>query len=201
MNKLLTLAYKGERDYLHGSDFFNVLSEAAPEITGASQAFIDKLVFRRYARQACEFTSKLPSLESSIIGQVRFKSIDNKDHVNGWLAETDRPVNDRRPFDESLVLADTVLDIEKRTTRLPVRSIHTPIEDIIILTKHLNYSVSPLARGNWLFGQLDLQEPLSDDYQDLEVKMSNLITGKFSVNVILIDGRKIGAIRFIVGQP
>ena len=60
--------------------------------------------------------------------------------------------------------------------------------------------MSPITIGIWLFGQLDLIEPLADNYLSLEIKMKHLIDGKFSVNDILIDGRMIGSIRFIVGK-
>ena len=81
-----------------------------------------------------------------------------------------------------------------------MRSKFTPIEDVIVLTKHLNYAMSRILKGNWLFGQLDLTEPLIDNYRSLEIKMKYLIEGKFSVNDILIDGRTIGSIRFIMGK-
>lgn len=201
MNKLLTLGYKGSRDYLHGSDFFNALMDITEEITGSSENFIDQLIFRRYATQICEITNIKPSDSNKVVGQVRYIVPNDKSHMKFWLVETDTPITDRYPFDETIILDEISLDQEKRLVVLPQCSKYTPIEDVIILTKYLNYSISPITNGNWLFGQLDLTEPLTDLYHSLEIQMKNLIKGKFSVNDIFLDGRHIGTIRFIMGTP
>ena len=65
----------------------------------------------------------------------------------------------------------------------------------------LNYSVCPLEKGQWVFGQLDLAEPLTVEYQHMEIRMKNLLTGRFSINEVYVDGRPVGAMRFIVGAP
>ena len=201
MDKLLTLRYKGSRDYLHGSDFFNVLMDIKEEITGYSGSFVDRLTFRHYARKMCEITNTQPNDSNNVVGQVRYTVPHDKSHIKFWLVETDKPVTDRYPFDETVILDEINLDQEKRSAVLAQRSVYTPIEDVIVLTKHLNYAISPISSGNWLFGQMDLTEPLTEHYQSLEIQMKNLIEEKFSVSDILIDGRQIGTIRFIMGAP
>lgn len=201
MKKLLPLSYKGSRQYIQGGDIFNALTDSSSEITNQDKVFINRLVFRRYARHACELTIERPENMETVVGQVRFRSWSDGTLIDGWIVEKAIPVSDRQAFDESLLLAAATLDQEGRSASLPDRSMYTPIEDVIALTKHLNYSVSPQVRGNWLFGQLDLLEPLNDNYRTLEIKIKNMIVNKFSVNDILLDGRRIGTIRFIVGTP
>jgi hypothetical protein len=201
MRKLLTLSYKGAREYLHGSDFFNILTDIAAEVTNHPDAFVDRLTFRHFARMACEVTTEQPADLSKAIGQVRFRLPHDSSHLDAWLVETDISVTARRPFDEALLLANASLDESERSARIHDRSVYTPIEDVIALTKHLNYAVSPDVVGKWVFGQLDLTEPLIDSYQMLEIQMKSLIAGRFSVNDILVDGRRIGSMRFIVGAP
>lgn len=199
VDKLLTLSYKGTRDYLHGSDFFNTLMDLSEEITGISGSFIERLTFRRYAKRMCYITNTKPSEQDKIVGQVRYMNPRDNSHLIFWLVETDKSITDRYPFDETDMLSGCELNQEKRSVVLPKRTIFTPIEDIIVLTKYLNYAISPISNGKWLFGQLDLTEPLLDNYQMLEIHMKNLIEKKFSVNDIKIDGRQIGTIRFIMG--
>ena len=198
MNKLLSLSYKGDRAYLRGSDFFVALTEFATEVTGHSDAFVERLAFRRFASRACEVTTMQPADISKVIGQARFSLPAGMRQLDVWLIETDLVVTSRCPFDEHLLLAEASFNEVGRTSSLPARSIYTPIEDVIALTKHLNYSVSPDVEGKWIFGQLDLVEPLTDNYRQLEIQMKNMIAGRFSVNEIVIDGRIIGTIRFIV---
>ena len=201
MKELLSLTYKGEREYLHGGDFYNALADIATEFTGDASAFVDLLAFRRFARLACEVTTEQPVGPSTVVGQVRFSLPGKAESLGAWLVETDHAVSGRRPFDEAALLVNSSLDAQGRCASLPERSIYTPIEDVIGLTKQLNYAVSPEADGKWVFGKLNLVEPLTEDYRKLEIRMKNLISGRFSVNDIVIDGRNIGTMRFIVGAP
>jgi hypothetical protein len=199
MKKLLAISYKGDRTYLQGGDFFNALMVTATEI--GPDAFVDRLTFRRFACRACLVTTDQHVDPSKVIGQVRFRLPHDSSHQDAWLIESDIVVTDRRPFDEALLLANASLDVSRRYAQLPVRSIYTPIEDVIALTKHLNYAISPEVTGKWVFGQLDLFQPLDSSYIALEIQMQNLIANRFSVNHILTDGCRIGTIRFIVGVP
>ncbi len=149
----------------------------------------------------CEITNIQPNDSDKVVGQVRYSVPGDKSHIKFWLVETDKLVTDRYPFDEDVILEEVNLDQGKRSAVVAQRSVYTPIEDVIVLTKHLNYAISPITNGNWLFGQMDLTEPLTDHYQSLEIQMKNLIEGRFSVNDILIDGSHIGTIRFIMGTP
>ena len=73
VNKPLNIKYKGERKYLHGSDFFNILTHLSTELLG-ELGFIEKLVFKRFAINACNLTDTKPENIESIIAQVRLKS-------------------------------------------------------------------------------------------------------------------------------
>lgn len=201
MNIQLEIGYKGSRTYLHGSDIFNALTLVAPTVGGDASAYVGQLIFRRFARHGCDVSTERPEDATSVVGQVSFRAPGRDVAVAAWLVETDRPVTERRPFDEAALLAKAKLDVAARSDCLPERSIYTPIEELIALTKQLNYAVCPLEKGQWVFGQLDLDEPLTAAYQRMEIRMTTLLTGRFSVNEVYVDGRAIGAMRFIVGAP
>jgi hypothetical protein len=199
MNKFLPLSFKGSRDYLHGSDFFNMLMSFAEKNTENPDSYVERITFRKYASKLCELTDTKPTSQEKVVGQVRYKIDSGNNDMNFWIVETDDPIFGRYPFDENVILNKTHFRQENRSVLLRERSKYTPIEDVIVLTKYLNNAISPIANGSWLFGQMDLTEPLIDNYNLLEIKMKNLIDGKFSVNDILIDERVIGSIRFIAG--
>jgi len=199
MDTVLEIPYKGARDYLHGTDFFSELSALADEITEQDGSYIERLTFRSVARKMCKISLTKPDEHKKVIGQVRYRTKRNNGHVDGWLIESEVTVLSRYEFDEAVITDSASLDKEGRSATLHSGSGYAPIEDIIILTKYLNYSISPITSGKWLFGQIDLLESLSSDYQLLEIRMTSLIAHKFSVSDIFIDGRKIGMIRFIVG--
>lgn len=200
MKKQLHVQYKGDRSYLQGGDLFNALSKFADEMLSGVDVFVEQLSFRRFARTACDVTTELPEDPSSIVGEVRFHQ-SGKDAVDAWLIETGRPVMGRLPFDEESLLAGSLLDLESQRVSLSERTGHTPIEEAIALTKRLNYAVCPKVNGKWVFAQLMLTERLNADYSQLEIRMKNLIACRFSNNEIYVDDRRIGIMRFIVGDP
>lgn len=200
MRRPLKIGFKGERIYLHGSDFFDALEAMAREFTGKEGAFVSRLAFRHFARNICEISSTPPEELECLTGQGRYQLLDGTTQ-EFWLIETGKSVEQQRPFDEGALLADARMDFEQRSACLPQRSSNTPIEDVIALAKFLNYKVMPNIQGKWLFGQLDISVPLRDDYRKLDIKMKNFISGRFSVSEIIVDGFCIGSIRFIVGEP
>jgi hypothetical protein len=199
----LTLSFKGERVYLQGGDFYISLLEEGAKITGNSTFYIERLTFRRFTKKECFVTTVKPTGVIEAVGQVKFRLPNNSTFINAWIVETEACVMSKRKFDEDLVLSKAAFNKKTRTAELITRSIYTPIEDVIAITKFLNNSVSPLeqGQGQWVFGQLDLTGPLEENYTILNIQMKSLIDNRFSVNDILIDGRRIGSIRFIVGTP
>lgn len=200
MNKMLPLSFKGDRKYLQGGDIYNAVSNIAAELIGVPGAFVEWIAFRRFARMSCEVSIEPPIEQSQIVSQARVRA-PGTGSLDVWLVETTIPVTSRRPFDEAQLLAKASLGPDGRSASLPERSVYSPIEDVIALTKHLNYAVSPVVNGKWVFGQLDLAEPLSGDYRRLKIRLKQMIGGRFSVNEIIVDGHNIGTISFIVGDP
>ena len=198
---LLSLPYKGSRNYLHGTDFFNVLLEHAADITGHPNAFIQHLTFRRYARRPCVVKLTKPDDLDQIVSQVRFLTLPEKHKLNAWIIETSGVISERRPFNESLLLKKAQYNPTNNSTVLLERTQFSSIEEIVVLTKYLNNIISPQVYEKWLFAQLDLSGPINNEYHTLEIKIKNLIANKFSLNEIIIDNKLAGTIRFIVGTP
>jgi hypothetical protein len=200
MRSLLELSCKGGRDYLHGSDIFNALKSIASIATDDKDAFVSRLIFRHFAKMACELTTEPPSELATIIAEVKFFLPNWARHIDGWLVLTDLPILGRKPFDEDLLVANASYNEATRSASLQNCHEWTPIEKIIALTKYLNYSINPLSQGKWVFGQLDLKRPLNEKYSKLEIRMINLIPGRYSFNNIFIDNCEIGSMRFIVSK-
>ena len=84
---------------------------------------------------------------------------------------------------------------------LEIRSAFSPIEELIALTKRLNYELTPDIDGKWVFGQMNLKCGLPDEYSQLRITRNCIVSGRFSVNDIKFDSKHVGDIRFIVGTP
>ncbi|WP_323011592.1 hypothetical protein [Castellaniella sp.] len=201
MKKLLDLPYKGNRNYLHGSDIFNSLSSIADDVTGEKGSYIERLSFRGFARKSCFIETISPDNEKKVVGEVRYRACGMTEPVRAFIIETEMAVTGRATFNEASIVQDAVFDAAGSSAQILFDSEYSVIENIIALTKFLNYSVVPDVDGKWVFGQLDLMFPLVKACENVSVHMVKLINNKFSVNNIYLDKKKVGSIRFIVGAP
>lgn len=193
------MGFKGGRTYLHGTSFFTAIEEVSPALYGQVGGFVSRLVFRHLARHLCEISSLPPDDSELLVGQGRYRGPGGAEN-EFWLIETCEPVIDRQPWNEDELATRTIFCPLERSAHLIERSSNTPIEDVVGLTKLLNYKLMPDISGKWLFGQLDLKMPLQYAYNRLDIRMMNAFAGKFSVSEILLDKVSIGTIRFIVGE-
>ena len=200
MRIYLPLKFKGNRNYLHGSDFFNEISFHADELTGDVRSYIKRISFRQFADTACVITDKEPTNKDVLIGHVEFQVCNKGASSKFWIIKTDEKEDSRYPYDEDLVLSRATLNMQEHSGKIVDMSYYTLIEYVIALTKHLNYAVCPLVSGKWVFGQLDVEKPMQSGCQTLEIRMKNLIPARFSVNDILVDGEKVGIMKFIVSE-
>jgi hypothetical protein len=196
---LLDTPFKGDRTYVHGTSFFSALEAVAKQYTTAEGAYVSRLIFRRFACTLCTLTEREPR-SNALIGSGTYRLSDGSERLF-WLGATEQPVCRRVPFDETALLTGAELDLAQKRAWLPCRTSYAPIEEVVVLTKLLNYKTMPEVSGKWVFGQLDLTEPLNDAYRRLDIHMKASIPGRFSVNDIVLDDRTIGTVRFIVAKP
>lgn len=195
MIMILTLKYKGSRNYLHGTDIFNSLQDA---LSKKEVGHLAKLVFNRFARNQIEVLMEEQATDNHKLGYAVWKPVSGKEkHL--WLYETGVLVNGSYPYEEDAILSNSM--IQDRVIKLSASNPYSTIENIIALTKKLNYAISPDVQGQWLFGQIDLQLKLPEEWKLIQINQTVGLANKFSRNRILIDGLLYGEIRFIVGQP
>ncbi len=194
-DETLKLRFKGDRRYVHGSDVFNAIDRVI--LGHDSSAFVAQLAFRRFARHDCELRWKQPPPADSVFAQGRVNVAGNLQPF--WVVETTAEVGARYEFDEDGLLSASVVNGD--AIELPEPTRHSTIEEVIALTKRLNYALTPDVDGKWVFGELKLNRSFPDDYRVIRIVRVNEMGGRFSVNRISIDGDAIGDIRFIVGKP
>jgi len=195
MKILLDLKYKGARSYLQGGDIFNTLED---ELSSSDDGYLSKLVLKHFARNQIELLMEEPADIASVLGTALWKSSSGEEK-RLWLTETDVAVTETSPFDEEVIL--THARAEDQHIQLTVTNGYSVIENIIALTKKLNYTLSPQVSGKWLFGQLDLQQKLPKSWESLCIDRTICVANSFSRNRILINDQHYGEIRFIGGQP
>lgn len=187
----LSFRFKGSRDYVQGGDVFDVLEQWLKK----QGKYIQELNFRSFSANqlACVFTE--PSENITAEG----KAVDNDGtQTLFWLTETAEPVTERHPFDEDAITSHA--RIEGKVIEASNTAQYSVIEQIIALTKALNYSLTPDINGKWVFAQLRLKEALPESADNFSIRQKTLLGGRFSTQEIKLDNRVVGDIRFITSQ-
>lgn len=191
----LYLKFKGSRSYLHGSDIYNVVSEKLME---RFDGYIARLVFRHFARHQIELLQDKPTDMANVVGSGAWQTSEGRS-LQFWLRETSQPVTESYPFDEDAISTPAVI---QGTVICGNRSNpYSLIENIIALTKKLNYALSPNVEGKWVFGQLNINTKPPTEWSIIEITRTVSVGSSFSRNSISIDGTAYGEIRFVGGNP
>jgi len=189
----LDLHFKGDRNYLHGTDLFESISKSCSAKMGG---FLQRLAFRRLARNQCDLVFDQTGTVADSIARGTWKTGDGG-LAQFLLVETDRRVTESYPYDEEPIRR--LIRVSDKEAAMPFLREYSTIEAIVATTKFLNQRLNPPLEKTWLFGQIDLTCALPDTWEYIQVKQFISSLGLFSRSKLLIDGVEIGEIRFIQG--
>lgn len=191
----LYLKFKGSRSYLQGGDIYNAVSE---RLTERFDGYISRLIFRHFARRQMELLLDKPTDISNVVADGAWQTPDGPS-LQFWLRETSQPVTESYPFDEDAISTPAV--IHNTVIHGKRSNPYSLIENIIALTKKLNYALSPNVEGKWVFCQLDMKTKPPAEWKVIDITRKIAVGASFSRNSISIDGRDYGEIRFVGGNP
>ncbi len=194
----LKLQYKGERNYIRGSDIYNAAMDIVQTMLD-DQAWINHIVFRGFARNSCDLILEAPKDYSKKAIRAVCTIKHKEKLIPAIIVETNNKINERYGFDENIVLNEVVL--QKKSIFQNRRAGFSAIEEIIVLTKHLHNKLIPIQQGRWIFSQLDLIEPftINNEYcYSIELKQN--LANRMTVSNIIEGDRHIGQIRFTVSS-
>lgn len=194
MDIILSLGYRGARSYIQAGDIFLAIDAA---LANQQLGYLKKLTLNRFARNQLVITFDDPKEDNKLVGSgIMSSEIQVRKF---YLVETAEPVTKRNAYDEDEVLIGAVLS-NLTITNMFVNK-YTVIENLIALTKKLNYQLVADVSGRWVFGQLDLSSALPRSWNRIKITRTVCIANRFSRNSIEIDGFDFGELRFIVGKP
>jgi len=181
----IKFSFKGDRDYVHGSDFFDVVSDHLDK-----EEYILGLMLRRFSKRQCQLVAKKTE---AFFAEV----ITNKRKL--YAVETEEEVVSRYTYDESIV-SDKCVYLDERVSMDSSFVEFSSIEKVILLTKNLNNHVDKPFNGKWYFTQLKLSQSLPKSIEVLAIQTIKRVKGRFSQSNIYVDEVNIGSINFIVGN-
>lgn len=193
----LDLAFKGGRDYLHGTDIFNqTLSWLTQALPGAPIEAID-FSFHHLARQRIRAVLGQPPAGVEPFSVCAFTQAGQRQKV--YLSETDQPVTGRYPYPEDDLVAPMTFDLVVREGRLSGPVAYSDIEVWVAMTKALHYHVFPQYSGKWLFVRgrfpsFSEQAAVNDRLLRIAASFNDRLTR----SEVILDGHKFGEIYFSI---
>jgi hypothetical protein len=197
----LELPFRGERSYLHGTDLYQALSAAVPELPSTGPVSLNfHQLLRNQPDLVLSRESLLPLRENPAFrGEIRWGAGEELWHAA--LLESDRPVTARKACNEAEVAAAASVDVAAKTAVLNRPAPGLPIEQVVFLNKRLHLEVLPHLSPKWLFARLELVAPLPDVLPDgLTISLRQVLGNRFTRSEITAGGERLGFISFSTPQ-
>lgn len=192
----LDLAWKGDRDYLHGTDIFQVVTRILRERDStALTAFSMNLHSLVRTQPTLVFEDPSGRGTSNVERAATFELATERGLTRCFLHPSERRVWNRTAYAESMITENCV--VEAARVRLRNDTGHLPIETIVAMTKSLHVEELRVARGKWLFTKLELDSWLDGvDGSKIEIALEANFHNRLTRSAIEIAGRRVGRIFF-----
>ncbi|HKR46154.1 MAG TPA: hypothetical protein VJU59_41930 [Paraburkholderia sp.] len=189
------LRFKGDRDYLHGTDILPIALHALSRRQALDTIADIDVVFHAIARTGLTLCMEAsPSIEPKVQLACSIEGVRRK----FLLIEDGRPITGRHPYPEDQIIAATTIDADAATATSSATLPFTNIERWIAMVKALHHGMYPNVPGKWLFARAKLAT-YRDAYADRtehRVSIKSDFGGKLTRSALTIDGRAIGDIYF-----
>ncbi len=200
IDELLSLRFKGDRDYLHGTDMYDAVTSAATR--DGKEVGRHRFAIHAFARRQCRLLMSSPDIPLDRPQGVAadFTLDTSLGKVTGYLCETERPVDGRYAFDETRIVSRPGTD--GSSAQIVSHDACTPIEALVILTKQLHNGALPRPGGKWVFSRLELARALRhDDTNVAGVVLRHNFNDRLTKCEVLCADEAIGHIYFSLWRP
>jgi hypothetical protein len=193
--KEITFKFKGNRDYVHGTDIFD-------KVLKNIRFFLNNYPTKINA----SFHSLLKS--NGILRIYNYKEAIDRENLSALfsiqadaasflitITSFNSAITSSYHYDEADVLYKSAIDND--SIKMIVKSSYTYIEQIVAMTKQLHLTIYPDAKKNWLFTKIeviDLIDPTSYLNRELAIKAVKNFHYKLTQNAIFLNDNLIGNI-------
>lgn len=197
----LRFCFKGERNYIHGTDIYNRLieyvsacnadgkNENGPFITG-----IDLLIYNMSRENIT--LSFIPPKDRSNLKFV-FKYEDAmKDKVALYGLGNGKNVDCRYDYSEEKIWEMSDVNADKKEIILKGYTNFTFIENVVAMNKLLLETIYPDKNSGWIFARLQIAEPLGSDEHNIKLIFRTNFNFKLLKTEIIVREKPVGFIYF-----
>ena len=199
-----TFAFRAERNYIHTTDIYDCLLAGLAEAGFGDADGTVSLTIREVMRKQLELHIRetgetVPRPPRAVID---FAVLGGKERIGGWFVATDRPVEERVPYDEEAAIRGRAV-VDGHTIAIEGNVGATAIEVVTALAVQLHNTLSPPPPGKkWLDTRLDLHRRLRPaDAGRLSLEMVKRHGDRLTKSLISVPGEDLGHIYFSLGTP
>ena len=198
--KVLNFKYKGNRNYVHGTDIINETIKHLNYMGYFPDSF--EISFKNLIRtdlEICIFNInddiRQNLINEDILAFATFKFA--KKTYTILYKKTQKETKSSYQFSEDTIIKQTILNQEKKSIKYLSKNNYTIIELIVVMNKHLLTKLNPNESGKWYFGKLKLEKNiLAEKFSKIQIILTKNIGVRYTQSLIKFDGSNVGFIYF-----
>jgi len=186
--KLLEFEFKGERDYVHGTDMVNKFLNLFQNADSLS------IKIRKITTENLYLVKEIN--DSKLVASLVLNSGENNSE-KFYLVESGTEAKGRYPYNEEELVESAQIDLDSETVEMKTDNSYTLVENIVALHKKL-VTKAISSDVKWLFVELKLNLiPKKMEKNDsLSINIEKKLGVKLVESGILFNNKNIGFIRF-----
>lgn len=197
----LDFKYKGNRNYIHGTDIYTQVLNIFKEIYGDVNDI--KLSFHKIAKTNLDIEIIRKGNKGFDYSEYAF--IMELSNNSGEYLVVGRPssetIKGRYPYDEEKIVETCILSNDEKWIHLKERLPYHNIEIIVAMNKALLIQLLP-EPGKWYFGKLHVHQDINKiDSENIKIQLIRNIGSKITKSLISINGQPLGEIYFTKLMP
>jgi hypothetical protein len=189
----LDIGFKGNRNYLHGTDLFDAMVALNGEASGSAISDIRMSFYRPITHRVEAVRARPGSAASSHPAAMFELKIDGAPVIWALQEKAGQAVEGRRPYDEDAVAAGS--RVEDRAIAQAKPTPYTFIERVVALNKRLLDALQGGRKVSWWFARLELGR-LPPAAPALRLGVETELGGRLVRSSIAVDGAPAGSIYF-----
>ncbi len=195
---ILNFCFKGDRDYVHGTDIYNTINKFIKEkfgLFGISK--IDMSIHKIIKNNLIFKTPMNKDVEREENTAVVFSFVHDSDKYKILLSENNQKIDCRYQYLEENIINNCEIDNSNKKIALVEKSGYSNIENYVAMNKALLNSIYHDVKCKWFFTRLqtDLSEETSI-YRSLTVEVKHNFNFKLTKSLMKMDDREIGYLYF-----
>lgn len=188
----LCFKFKGNRDYVHGTDIYNTVIERIKHELCEISSF--DISFHGISRTNIRLLENKPE-DKNIKFIVKYNNHENDTKVL-FGVENDIEILERYPYPEENIYRQSELSSDNKSIELNNKTGFSFIENIVALNKHMLEQLFKNINGKWFFTRLQLKRLSSNDNDYIKLLFKHNMNFKLTKSEIFVNNIAVGYIYF-----